>query len=247
MTSYEDQHGDFRFFAVSDIGINHRLKNLPNQDSVLFHYSREDFMLAVSDGVGSCVHAALGSEYATEAVKSVFLELLSETLRVEPLEIVNRLIWHWRQMIGDGTPDEFCATLKAAIKINRKLFMISIGDGILAMTSKGMYVISPSEEAYFANQTNCLNGMVTAADFWVKECMLDYNIPFVVFACTDGIANNIQEGREIDLVREIESHSNPQELKTELEMLIVDISEYSSDDRTIGVVRYERENAKPGR
>lgn len=51
----------------------------------------------------------------------------------------------------------------------------------------------------------------------------------------------------IDLVRDIESHNNPQDLKSELEMLIVDISEYSSDDRTIGVVRYERKNAEPSR
>ena len=44
MTSYEEQHGDYHFIAVSDIGINHRLKGLPNQDSVLFHYSGENFI-----------------------------------------------------------------------------------------------------------------------------------------------------------------------------------------------------------
>ena len=59
MTSFEDQYGEYHFIAVSDIGITHRTKNLPNQDSVLFHYSGENFILAVSDGVGSCAHAAL--------------------------------------------------------------------------------------------------------------------------------------------------------------------------------------------
>lgn len=247
MTSYEEQHGDYHYIAVSDIGINHRLQGLPNQDSVLFHYSGENFMLAVSDGVGSCVHAALGSQYAVEAVKRVFGELISGTLNAEPLMIVERIIQTWYLLIGDGKPDEYCATLKAGIKINRNLLMISIGDGILAMTSKGMAVISPGDAALFANQTNCLNGQVNAADFWVKDCTLDLYIPYAVFACTDGVANNIQEGREIDLVRDIESHNNPQDLKSELEMLIVDISEYSSDDRTIGVIRYERKNAKPSR
>ena len=247
MTSYEEQHGDYHFIAVSDIGINHRLKGLPNQDSVLFHYSGENFMLAVSDGVGSCVHAALGSQYAVEAVKHVFTELISGTLNAEPLMIVERVIQIWCLLIGDGNPDEYCATLKAGIKINRNLLMVSIGDGILAMTSKGISVISPSDAALFANQTKCLNGQVAAADFWVKDCTLDLYVPYAVFACTDGVANNIQEGREIDLVRDIESHNNPQDLKSELEMLIVDISEYSSDDRTIGVVRYERKNAEPSR
>ncbi len=247
MTSYEEQHGDYRYIAVSDIGINHRLNGLPNQDSVLFHNSGENFLLAVSDGVGSCVHAALGSRYAVEAVKCVFLELISGTFNAEPLMIVERIIQFWGLLIGNGKPDEYCATLKAGIKINRNLLMISIGDGILAMTSKGMAVMSPSDTALFANQTKCLNGHVAVSDFWVKDCTLDLYIPYAVFACTDGVANYIQEGREIELVRDIESHHNPQDLKSELEMLIVDISEYSSDDRTIGVVRYERKNAEPGR
>ena len=229
------------------IGINHRLKGLPNQDSVLFHYSGENFMLAVSDGVGSCAQAALGSKYAVEAVKSVFLELISGTLCAEPHMIAERVIQIWCLLIGSENPDDYCATLKAGIKINRSLLMISIGDGMLAMTSAGIAILSPSDAALFANQTKCLNGQVTASDFWVKDYMLDFNVQYAVFACTDGVANNIQEGREIDLVRDIETHDNPQDLKSELEMLVVDISEYSSDDRTIGVVRYERKNAESGR
>ncbi len=92
-----------------------------------------------------------------------------------------------------------------------------------------------------------VNRQVKATDFWIRKHHLDLNIPYVVFACTDGIANNIQEGREIDLVREIETQCKPQDLKSEIESLVVDISEYSSDDRTIGVVRYERKNAEFGR
>ena len=247
MTSFEEQHGDYHFIAVSDIGINHRIKGIPNQDAVLFHNTEDNFILAVSDGVGSCDYAELGSQYAVEATKSAFWELLSGTLRAEPLMIVERLIQIWHQRIGDEEKDDYCATLKAVIKINRDLLMLSIGDGILAMTSMGVQIMAPIDTEFFANQTNCLNREVTAADFWIRKHHLDFNIPFVVFACTDGIANNIQEGREIDLVREIEAHCNPQDLKSEIEALVVDISEYSSDDRTIGVVKFERKNAEPGR
>lgn len=247
MTSFEEQHGDYHFIAVSDIGINHRIKGIPNQDAVLFHSYGENFMLAVSDGVGSCNQAELGSRYAVEATKSVFRELLSGTLSDEPLLVAETLIQIWREQISYGKEDDYCATLKAAIMINRDLLMISIGDGILAMTSMEVQIIAPIDSEFFANQTNCFNRQVKATDFWIRKHHLDYNIPYVVFACTDGIANNIQEGREIDLVREIEAHCNPQNLKSEIETLVVDISEYSSDDRTIGVVKYERKDAELGR
>ena len=38
-----------------------------------------------------------------------------------------------------------------------------------------------------------------------------------------------------------------EKLKEELELLVVDISDFSSDDRTLGVVKYEWKNAGPKR
>lgn len=204
-------------------------------------------MLAVSDGVGACAHADLGSRYAVEAVRTAFLELSDSALNAELPLIAKRVVQIWQSRINGGQTDEYCATLKAAIKIQRKLFLLSIGDGLLAMTSRGTNVIAPADINLFSNQTKCLNGQVGPSDFWTQECQLDYQVPFTIFACTDGVANNIQEGRELELVQDIETNVNPESLKSELEMLVVDISEYSADDRTIGVVRYERKNAKPGR
>ena len=59
-------------------------------------------------------------------------------------------------------------------------------------------------------------------------------------ACTDGIANNIQRGKEIELAEEIEKNIIGSVLKTSLEELVADIADYSFDDKTIGVVKYER-------
>mgnify|MGYP000720185046 FL=1 len=51
----------------------------------------------------------------------------------------------------------------------------------------------------------------------------------------------------MDLIKEIETQITASELQSELETLLVDISDYSSDDRTVGVVKYERTNAKSDR
>ena len=50
-----------------------------------------------------------------------------------------------------------------------------------------------------------------------------------------------------DLIKDIEIQITASELQSELEALLVDISEYSSDDRTVGVVKYERKNAESNR
>ena len=69
----------------------------------------------------------------------------------------------------------------------------------------------------------------------------------LVFACTDGVSNGIQEGREMDLVRNIETEIPGDQLRKELENLVEELSDYSSDDKTVGVVKYERTNAESDR
>ena len=65
--------------------------------------------------------------------------------------------------------------------------------------------------------------------------------------CTDGIANGLKYGSEYELVRDIEKNTPSENLKDELELLVVDISDFSSDDRTLGVVKYEWKNAESKR
>ena len=133
------------------------------------------------------------------------------------------------------------------MKLGNKLLMFSIGDGVLAVTSRGMHCCAPTDTNMFANQTMCLNAGIHVEDFWTSEFRLDTYVPYVIFACTDGVANGIQEGKELELVSEIETKTSVDELQHELEALVIDISEFSSDDRTVGVVKYERKNAKPDR
>ena len=72
MISCEKHAQGLTLVTVSDIGSNHRALLLPNQDSVDFIIDGEDFVLAVSDGVGSCSKAELGSKEAVASCIRVF-------------------------------------------------------------------------------------------------------------------------------------------------------------------------------
>ena len=247
MISKKENHADCTFVVVSDTGVSHRVKGVPNQDAADYVSINGDFALAVSDGVGSCKKAELGSAAAVEAIKRVFFFLQGQPFPSVLTKITRRIVDEWVSLLAGANPDDCCATLKAAMKLGDKLLLISVGDGLLAVSSSGMKCCAPSENTLFTNQTQCLNSSIKEDDFWTSVFKLDIYVPYVVFACSDGVSNGIQEGREMDLIKEIETQITASELQSELETLLVDISDYSSDDRTVGVVKYERTNAKSDR
>lgn len=247
MISRVEQHGDSTFVAVSDTGTSHRTNNIPNQDAVDYFVIGDDFMLAVSDGVGSCKKAELGANAAVSAVKEVFLSLRDTMLPGAMSEIADNIIAEWYKILDEENPRDCCATLKAAMKIGHSLLLFSIGDGLLAVSSVGMQACAPIENTLFINQTMSLSEKVKAEDIWTSVFKLDTHVPYVVFVCSDGVANGIQEGREMELVAEIENGIEAKALQSELENLLMDLLEYSSDDRTVGVVKYEWKNAKLNR
>jgi serine/threonine protein phosphatase PrpC len=242
MISSEEKCGDIIVVTVSDIGFNHFSNNISNQDSVGYTVIGEDFVLALSDGVGSCKKAKTGSEAAILSAKKVFSDVKRGIIKIDFHVIVNRLITEWKLFLSKEIIGDCCATLSIAMKLGDRLLLFSVGDSLLAVTSGEIKICSPEDNKLFANQTLCLCESVSSADFWTKEVMLKNNDNYVVFVCSDGVSNGIQLGREIELVKEIEMNITEGRIKQELESLVLDISEFSADDRTIGVVKYERKN-----
>ena len=242
MISKEEQCDNLIFVTVSDIGSNHRILCIPNQDAADFRFDGEDFVLAVSDGVGSCKEAERGSKYAVEACLKLFDGIKSHVLHFDNTEIVEAIIAEWKLLIGRENADEFCATLKAVVKIGNDIKLVSIGDGIAAVTSNGIKLLAPTEDMSFTNETKCLRSQIKPESFWIGDFRIDTYEPFAVFCCTDGVANGLTSGKELELVEEIEKNTLNEELKFELETLVNEIGEYNFDDKTVGVVKYERKN-----
>lgn len=239
MISKEQKEGRCTFVTITDTGVNHRIDDIPNQDSVGFKINSDSFVMAVSDGVGTCKKSEIGSKNAVTAVISIFDEIISGVLSINNYDVAERIIYEWMKLIDDESIDDYCATLKVVMKLNDKLLLMSIGDGLLIVSSDGMYITAPDNTYLFANQTDCLNSKVKASDFWIDEFLLDTNVPYIVFICTDGVSNGIQENQELEFVNELEKNTKSSLLKDELEGFVINISEYSRDDRTLGVIKYE--------
>ena len=240
MTSCFEVSDGIAYLTASIIGANHRALLLPNQDHAKYKYSTDSFMLVVSDGVGSCSKSELGSEYACAAAVEVFDELLDEKLEYDFDCILPALIYKWRDRIGDDNPDDYCATMKIAIKHEGIIKLISLGDGELIVSSAGNRVKAPNEHEFFSNITHCLNNQTAAADFWTKDFRLDIQTDYVVMACSDGVSNGMEHGTELEFAEEIEKNISIDELENEIKHFLQSLENSSFDDKTIGVIKYGR-------
>lgn len=227
--------------TLTETGENHMKMKLPNQDAVGFEDMNGDFVLAVSDGVGSCEKSEYGSKMAVSVCIELFKEVKEEKFEQDVKALKNEILKRWKKAFGDDCND-YCATLQAVMKFGQEVFLISVGDGFAAITSEGMRIISPDDQRAFTNETKCLSKNLEYEDFWTNCFVLDTNTAYTVIACTDGVSNAITQGSELDFAEEIERNVTSESLESELRDFMSDISDFSFDDKTLGVVKYERQN-----
>jgi len=235
----EERADNVLYLIMSDIGSSHRAMFLPNQDAADFVRTGDDFVIAMSDGVGSCKNAGEGAKLAVSSAIVAFGLVGNGMLAFDCPALIGKVLETWRSSLNGSSQDDSCATLKAVYKIGHTIKMISLGDGLLIVSSDGFNIIAPVEDYAFSNETKCLCSRVMAEDFWTAEFHVDMFKPFTVFLCTDGVSNTIQAGKELEMITEIEKGINVRNLKEELTDFMKDISNYSFDDITLGVVKHE--------
>ena len=116
-------------------------------------------------------------------------------------------------------------------------------------TGKGIhsFYLETSDRIYFlfsqdyrkGVQNYYSSGVRIDESFNYGKSHVDMFKPFTVFLCTDGVSNTIQAGKELEMITEIEKGINVRNLKEELTDFMKDISNYSFDDITLGVVKHE--------
>ncbi len=235
----EERLGNMLFVTLSDIGTVHKSNGYPNQDAVDFHCTGDSFVLAVADGVGSCKKADQGAKNVIDSSIKLFHEVRKGSVVFEASVLAEKFLEFWLGFITNGRIDDYCTTAKVVIKIGDQIKALSIGDGFVAISSGDTQVLSPLEESYFANETMCLSSRLTVSHFWTADLDLEPSKSYVVFCCTDGVADCILPGREMQLVQAIEKDITVGDLRKVLEAFIADISNYCQDDKTLGVVKYE--------
>ena len=239
MITQESKRANLTFVTLSDVGTAHQTLNLPNQDSADFREADGDFVLVVSDGVGSCKCADRGSKAVVDSCISTFNTLKARTLCFDSRQVVQNIWTEWRSILAGKNLDDYCATVKAAFKYGNSILLVSVGDGFCAFSSESKQVATESFETPFLNETDCLNSTFSPECFCCKEIPLE-DKPYVVACCTDGFSNGIEADKELEFVKELESGISASELRTELESFVNAISKASFDDKSIGVVKYAK-------
>jgi len=237
MTVRQEEGGKFNFLGITVKGEAHLKTDKPNQDAVGFNSLGESFVIAVSDGLGSCTHSQIGAQKAVSLCNDIFLEIIDEQTCFKPETITKRLTALWNQSFPEAVAWEYSATLKAVFLKNNELIAISAGDGLLLISIDNTVHILGNEEGDFINETACLSYGADAGIF--KITRMEKVKRAFVFICTDGVSNTICEGRECKLFEEMVSMENIRELRTEIEKMLVEMSAYNSDDKTIGFLKYE--------
>ena len=236
MITREEHADDYVYLTATNTGESHLSRGLCNQDASCYMHSSNGFALAVADGVGSCAKADVGAKAACSAVVDSFSLIEDDLLELSSTSVTDAIIVRWRGMLLNERLSDCCSTLKAAIGWGSRLLLLSLGDGLIAVSSGEYGVVSPADVGLFANQTNCLSADTTPADFWSETTILESKAGFALFMCTDGVSSQLKDGVELDLVREIERYGTPTVIRSEIEDLVKLVSDYNNDDKTVGIV-----------
>lgn len=229
--------GNVHAVAITDIGARHVAMGAPNQDCSAFYYHDGAFFMAVSDGVGSCKHAEIGSRLACQISRSIFDQLEEGTIPWHCDAIVGEICKLWSAKVPADESLEYCATLKVAFVKKGMLIAISIGDGLLLAADSKQRIIVKDAAADFLNETVCLYPGVKKEAFWAQEISL-FPGKCAIFMCSDGIANALDDDSEIPLIDTIRAETDIDALREELTDLFEDARLMNADDKTLGVVKY---------
>jgi serine/threonine protein phosphatase PrpC len=225
------------FFGISAKGEAHLKLGKPNQDAIGYNSLDDSFVLAVSDGLGSCERSQIGAQKAVSLCNDIFIEIADAQLPFKAESIMERLINLWNESFPALVAKEYSATLKAVFFRNNELIALSVGDGLLFVRANNIVHAIETVESGFVNETACLSNGMRLNVF--KTIRIEKVQNAFVFMCTDGVSNSISEGREQEMFEKIATLEDIHELRADMESMLSEMSEYNSDDKTLGLVKYE--------
>lgn len=225
------------FWGFSKIGPLHIKKGDPNQDCWMARKYKWGNVVVVSDGLGSKKHSDYGSKAACisvfEAAKSY-----KNNPKARNTDILRLIHAHWLVKIAPYSPSECSATCLFVIQIDRHILLGSLGDGMIAVYSdntEDCFIITDKKEKSFSNYTYSLQSEFELKH-WQTTIVDAYNCKAIIL-CTDGIADDLLPGREIDFAQELYSSYVDLPSKTRNEDVNRWLSNWPvsghSDDKTI--------------
>lgn len=149
------------------------------------------WVAAVADGLGSRPQSDLGARRACQVSRRVLRELAHGT---SPWAALHRIHGLWLDAIRPVLPKDAATTLLITrVERNGRVFAAQLGDGMLAIRSRGnIHCITPERDG-FGNQTWALDSVFREARWHIAESELIQPGDGVVMM-TDGVGDDIREG-----------------------------------------------------
>lgn len=209
---------------ASNIGPHHIKNNMPNQDYVGYAIEGQKIAFAVADGLGSCCFSNIGSKLA---VKSVLDLIKKDIADYSAADIENAICDTWKHSVGENRND-YSTTLRFVIFTETKIFIGGVGDGTTLFC--GEKFLSFKSNDMFTNCTYALCD--TIQNFLVKSFSVSEN-EYRLLIMTDGIANEIREDAERDLIDYMTALLSSDMCEQEITEWIESLNNNNGDDKTL--------------
>ena len=181
-------------------GLMHIKSRLPNQDSYLIRKFKFGTLIVVSDGMGSHIHADIGSKSVCRSVSRAFQlwwEYECDDIRL----LIPVLHSIWSMDIYPNAKNECGATcLFAFIGAKGQVYLGQLGDGsIFYDIGEGIKILKDKDDD-FSNLTLGMNNPRSFED-WTLQSLYEGEKPIKICMMTDGVSETLIVDRRKDFVK----------------------------------------------
>jgi len=229
--------------GASKIGKSHLLIGSPNQDAWAFKRSKDMYVAAVSDGLGSKENSQIGSKAAVRSVITASRMVAPETGGADIIRLVHAV---WRvKLTGMDIRSCGCTCLFAIRFAAGRLFAAALGDGIIAIDNGGKRETLELTGKDFSNSTDAMDSC--KPQDWRSY---DEQVPggLKMMLATDGVSDDIEEDGMFDFVdfviNQVTERTEQRGRNGYLKMLLNRWGRpHSGDDKTLIVIKEDAQGS----
>lgn len=240
-------NGFWRAFGASVIGPGHVREGLPNQDCFAVVRGREYDLAVVSDGVGSCTHADIGSAAVCAAVAETAAEWCVAARgwwRVSAF--LDEVKTRYLASVASYGPRNCAATCIFTLVYEAELVLAMLGDGLAAVERfDGRRTFwTDDKSGAFSNVVTPLSPRTKSTDWKVQRFPAD--LCRAALLCTDGVSDDLRstDGFVEWYVKSCRPMTEAQASSDTRDMLINWRTPCHSDDKTVVCLMQEEDNVR---
>ena len=196
-----------QIWGVSIRGPAHEACGMPNQDSLLIRKTQNGLAAVAADGLGSKPYADAGSRQACRAAVKALKTFENRTDITMP-DLLMLIQSYWISALTKYPASRCSSTCLFLYVTDTEITAARLGDGMIFLLGKNgsdSALLTDAKEDSFINATDCLTSENILSKWEVKKYERSLFTSAVI--CTDGIASDLQDGKQEDFVQELTAQS----------------------------------------